>query len=108
VLEQAGFPPLRITTLPLPPQGMTAAVVGDVGNGDHDPAAIARAYADAEEVRLCGPGVQPDLSHVQGSAVAEVSVRVDEFSDFVVAACAMDEVSFLTDCALEALRQMAG
>jgi len=107
VLEQAGFPPARMLTVPLPPQGLTAVVVGDVGNGDHDAAAIRRAFADAEEVRLCGPGMQPDLARVKGSATGEVSVRVDEISEFVVAACAIDEVSLLADAALGALRQMA-
>ena len=107
VMEQAGFPPLRPIVVPLPLEGITAVVVGEIGNGGHAPDAVQKAYAGVEEARLCGPGIQPAPSRVKGSAVAEVSVRVDEFTELVVAACALDPVSFLADAALQALRQMA-
>ena len=89
----------------LRPPAVTAVVVGDIGPGPHEIRAVAGAFTS--EVRLCGPGIQPDLSRVQGSAVAEVSVQIDEFAEFVLAACALDPVAFMAEAAFKALRQMA-
>jgi hypothetical protein len=95
-------------SVPLRPAGVQAVVIGDVGNGAHQPDAVREAYAELRDIRLCGHGIQPDQARVQGSASVEVSVQVDEFSEFVLAACALDPVAFVANAALQALRQMEG
>lgn len=101
LLAQAGIGAARLLVAPPGPQRATATVVGEIGAHQVD------SLAFGPDVRRCGPGIQPDLSRVQGSAAVEVSVRVDEFSELVVATCALDPVPFLAQAALRALRQMA-
>jgi hypothetical protein len=107
MLDQSGFPPTRPMQVSLHPQGALALVVGEVSNGAHAAGAVQDAFATLEDVRLCGPGIQPSLARVAGTPEAEVSVQVDEFAEFVVAACALDEVAFVSRAAFRALRQMA-
>jgi hypothetical protein len=108
MLDQAGFPRMRLMQVSLHPEGVLALVVGDIGNDAHEAATVKDAYAALEDVRLCEPAVQPGGARVAGTALAEVSVQVDEFAEFVVAACALDPVAFVANAALRALRQMAG
>jgi len=86
--------------------GVLVLVVGEIGHDVAFEESAARdAYASTPWIRLCAPGTQP--THVPGSAVAEVRVAVDEFAEFVVAACALDPIPFTAQAALRALGQMA-
>ncbi|HUJ26472.1 MAG TPA: hypothetical protein VLW85_10660 [Myxococcales bacterium] len=107
LLGQAGqFAAVRLLQIPIPPANATATVIGDVGNRAHDTEAIAEGY-EKEGVRFCGPGIQPDVSRVKGTATVELSVHVSEFAEFVVAICALDPVSYVAAEAFRVLRQMA-
>jgi hypothetical protein len=58
-------------------------------------------------VRVCAPGSEPDAARVAGTGLAEVSVAVDGFAEWILASCAIDPVFFPAHAALRALRQPA-
>jgi hypothetical protein len=106
MLDQAGCPPTRRMGVSLRGEGVLALVVGDIDHGAFEEAAVREAFAREEWAHLCAPGQQPDVARVVGSPTAEVGVSVDEFAEFVIAACALDPLSFTAHAALRALRQM--
>lgn len=109
MLEQRGAPvQRRLGVTVRGGAGLLALVQGEIaGESAQDLARLRAAFEGGPAwLRLCPENTHPDAGRVAGTGEAEVSVAVDGFSEWVLAACAIDPVHFVAHAALRALREM--
>ncbi len=110
ILEQRGAPPQRRVGVRVRGgEGMLALVQGELGSEDAQNEDLLRAALafGPDWVRVCSKASGPDAARVAGTGIAEVSVAVDGFSEWILASCAVDPIFFPAHAALRALRQPA-
>jgi N-acetyl-gamma-glutamylphosphate reductase len=110
IFEQRGAPPQRRVGVRVRGgEGMLALVQGELGSEEAQNENVLRAALafGPDWVRVCAPGSEPDAARVAGTGLAEVSVAVDWFAEWILASCAIDPVFFPAHAALRALRQPA-
>jgi hypothetical protein len=110
ILEQRGAPPRRgVGVRVRGGEGMLALVQGELASEEAQNEQVLRDALSfgPEWVRVCAPGSGPDAARVAGTGLAEVSVAVDWFAEWILASCAIDPVFFPAHAALRALRQPA-
>jgi hypothetical protein len=89
-----------------PGSGLLVLVQGEPGNEEAQDVELLR------RTQLYGPSwlrasAAPDAARVAGSGIAEVSAQSSGFSEWVMAACAIDPVWFCAHAALRAARAIA-
>jgi hypothetical protein len=107
-LEQRGGRPERRLSVGVraPGSGLLVLVQGEPGNEEAQDVELLR------RTQLYGPpwlraSAAPDGARVTGSGIAEVSAQSSGFSEWVMAACAIDPVWFCAHAALRAARAIA-
>jgi hypothetical protein len=111
ILDQRGWPMQRRVGVSVRAGGggMLALVQGELGHEDaQDETLLRKAMAAGPDwAHLCPQGSQPDAARVLGTGIAEVSIAVDWFAEWLLCSCALDPLAFPAHAALRALLAMA-